>query len=133
MRITRTEGGLELAFGGAVVAQAAVVDRSVEPVEAVSWDEAVAASASYPGTPSHPFPICFACGTERPDGLRIFPGEVSLRARRAGPGWPRPGSPTARCARTTTSTTTPPRAPAWPPPGRRSTASAAGPATSPSG
>jgi len=76
MRIAEVEGGLELTFGGAVVARAAVVDASVEPVEAVSWDEAVAASPSYPGHTSHPFPTCFACGTERPDGLRIFPGEV---------------------------------------------------------
>ncbi len=77
MRIARTEKGLELTFGGAVVAQAAVVEAVLEPVEAVSWDEAVAASASYPGHTSHPFPTCFACGTERPDGLRIFPGQVS--------------------------------------------------------
>ncbi len=76
MRVTRTDKGLELTFGGAVVAQAALVDSAMEPVEAVSFDEAVAASASYPGHTSHPFPLCFACGTERLDGLRIFPGEV---------------------------------------------------------
>jgi hypothetical protein len=76
MRVNQSDAGLELTFGGAVVAQAALTDRSVEPVEAVSWDEAVAASASYPGLTSHPFPTCFACGTERPDGLRIFPGQV---------------------------------------------------------
>ena len=76
MRITRNETGLELAFGGAVVAQAMVEDRSIEPVEAVTWEEAVTASAAYPGHRSHPFPTCFSCGTERPDGLRIFPGEV---------------------------------------------------------
>lgn len=77
MRITRVGEGLELTFGGAVVARAAVVDSSLEPVEAVGWDEAVAASSSYPGHASHPFPTCFACGTERPDGLRIYPGEVA--------------------------------------------------------
>jgi hypothetical protein len=76
MRVTATQEGLELTFGGALLAQAAVVEADVEPVEAVSWDEAVAASASYPGLTSHPFPTCFACGTERPDGLRIFPGQV---------------------------------------------------------
>ena len=92
MRVTRTDLGLELAFGGAVVAQAAIVDAPVEPVEAVSWDEAVAASASYPGYRSHPFPTCFSCGTERPDGLRIFPGEVPSmrdgRTRTAAPWVP---------------------------------------------
>jgi hypothetical protein len=76
MRVTRTEKGLELTFGGAVVARAAITDAAIEPVEAVSWDEAVAASSSYPGHTSHPFPRCYACGTERLDGLRIFPGAV---------------------------------------------------------
>ena len=35
--------------------------------------------ASYPGCGSHPFPTCFACGTDRAegDGLRIFPGPVA--------------------------------------------------------
>ena len=32
----------------------------------------------YPGLGNHPFPTCFACGTDRAegDGLRIFPGPV---------------------------------------------------------
>jgi hypothetical protein len=76
MRVAQTAAGLDLSFGGAVVAQASVSDASLDPVEAVSWQDAVAASASYPGLTSHPFPTCFSCGTERPDGLRIFPGEV---------------------------------------------------------
>jgi hypothetical protein len=81
MRITPNDDGLELSFGGALVARAEVGDESVDLVEAVSWEEAVAASATYPGHTSHPFPTCFACGTERDDGLRIFPGQVpSARA-----------------------------------------------------
>ncbi len=38
-----------------------------------------AATASYPGHVSHPFPECFVCGVDREegDGLRIFPGPVS--------------------------------------------------------
>ena len=92
MRVASTDAGLELTFGGAVVAQAAVHEAPVEPVEAVSWDEAVAASASYPGHTSHPFPTCFSCGTARPDGLRIFPGQVSSvregRTRLAAPWVP---------------------------------------------
>lgn len=83
MRITPNDDGLELSFGGALVARAEVGDESVDLVEAVSWDEAVAASATYPGLTSHPFPTCFACGTKRDDGLRIFPGQVpSARAGR---------------------------------------------------
>ena len=48
----------------------------LEPVPAVSYDEAVAASAAYPGHRYHPFPTCFSCGVDREDGLRIFPGPV---------------------------------------------------------
>jgi hypothetical protein len=68
--------GLSLSFGGAEVATATHAEVEVEPVEGVSWEEASVASASYPGLRSHPFPTCFVCGTERDDGLRIFPGEV---------------------------------------------------------
>ncbi len=76
MHVNPVEAGLTLTFGGAVVAQAEYADLQVEPVEAVTWEEAVAASGSFPGHHSHPFPRCFACGTEREDGLRIFPGIV---------------------------------------------------------
>jgi hypothetical protein len=61
------------------VAQARFADRDPAPVAPVGADEARAAEAGYPGLRSHPFPTCFACGTDREegDGLRIFPGEVS--------------------------------------------------------
>lgn len=92
MRVSAVAGGIELTFGGAVVASAAVTDRSFDPVEAVSWEEAVLASEAYPGRSSHPFPTCFSCGTRRPDGLRIFPGEVPStreeRTRVAAPWTP---------------------------------------------
>jgi hypothetical protein len=45
----------------------------VEPVDAAT---ARAARATYAGLRSHPFPGCFVCGTEREDGLRVFPGRV---------------------------------------------------------
>jgi hypothetical protein len=76
MHVNRVDGGLTLTFGGALVAQAEPTEQEIEPVEGVSWDEAVAASPSYPGHRSHPFPQCFSCGTEREDGMRIFPGLV---------------------------------------------------------
>jgi hypothetical protein len=76
MHVNPVESGLTLTFGGAVVAEAEFSDQQVDPVEGVSWDEALAASGSYPGHHSHPFPQCFVCGTEREDGLRIFPGHV---------------------------------------------------------
>jgi hypothetical protein len=79
MHVTTAGDGLDLTFGGAVVATAAWSEGEVEPVEPVTWGEATAASAAYPGFGSHPFPTCFVCGTERPDGLKIFPGPVAAR------------------------------------------------------
>lgn len=94
MQVSADGEGVELTFGGAVVARAAVSEQVVEPVEGVSWEEAVAASASYPGFASHPFPTCFSCGTEHPDGLRIYPGQVAEvrpgRTRVAAPWVPDP-------------------------------------------
>ncbi len=71
--------GVATDAGGAVVATAEVVDRALEPVDAVDPASAEAAAASYAGWRAHPFPTCFACGTAREegDGLRIFPGRVA--------------------------------------------------------
>jgi hypothetical protein len=76
MQVSGDESSVTLTFGGAEVATASYAETEIDPVEGVSWADASAASASYPGLASHPFPTCFACGTERVDGLRIFPGEV---------------------------------------------------------
>jgi len=58
-----------------VRAASSTLDASVPPV---GWDEAVTASAHYPGFTSHPFPTCFVCGPQRAegDGLRLFPGRL---------------------------------------------------------
>ncbi|HEU5241689.1 MAG TPA: hypothetical protein VFU25_06735, partial [Ornithinibacter sp.] len=74
-----TEAGVTTAsFGGAPIATAHRVDRTLAEVEPVGPEVAAAASSSYPGHTFHPFPTCFACGTAREegDGLRIFPGRV---------------------------------------------------------
>ena len=117
-------------FGGAVVARARLADADPALVEPVPADEARAAMASYPGLVSHPFPTCLVCGTDREegDGLRIFPGRVGRPGRRH-PDRGRPGRRTRAPARTTTPTSTSCPAPRSPRPGRRWTASAAGPAT----
>ncbi|HEY7223232.1 MAG TPA: hypothetical protein VH561_06445 [Micromonosporaceae bacterium] len=65
--------------GDTLIAQVGPADPApAELVEAVGWDEAVAASAHYPGLVTHPFPTCFVCGTQRApgDGLRLFPGRL---------------------------------------------------------
>ena len=86
--------GVAVDAAGEVVAAAEVVDRVLLPVDAVSAEAASAATASYSGHVSHPFPTCFACGTAREDGLRIFPGRVGDdddgRARVAAPWTPDP-------------------------------------------
>ncbi|MGZ4495729.1 MAG: hypothetical protein ACXVWU_13580 [Nocardioides sp.] len=67
-----------LTFGGSRIAEAREVDAVLDPVEAVEPAAAEAAMSRYAGLRSHPFPGCFACGTDRAegDGLRIFPGPV---------------------------------------------------------
>jgi hypothetical protein len=64
--------------GEAVVAEARRAELMMEPPRAVTFDEAEAASQTYPGHSAHPFPSCFCCGPDRAsgDGLRIFPGRL---------------------------------------------------------
>jgi hypothetical protein len=69
-------GGVEVYDGARLVATGRPVSPPDLPVPAVSYEEAVAAAAAYPGFVDHPFPTCYVCGPERPDGLRIFPGPL---------------------------------------------------------
>lgn len=66
--------GRVLAPDGTPVATVTPADGAGEPVPPVSYDEAADASPGYPGFTAHPFPTCYVCGPERPDGLRLFPG-----------------------------------------------------------
>ncbi|MDP9182245.1 MAG: hypothetical protein M3P04_05655 [Actinomycetota bacterium] len=59
-----------------LVATAAAGLVTVEPPEPVALVEAALATAGYGGWQQHPFPTCFVCGPQHPDGLRIFPGPV---------------------------------------------------------
>jgi hypothetical protein len=77
LRVVPTPRGIEVYGEGArLVAEASPVPLADPPPPAVSYDEAVAAAASYPGFVDHPFPTCYVCGPQRPDGLRIFPGPL---------------------------------------------------------
>ncbi len=62
--------------GDTLVATVTAADGPFLPVAPVDPDAAVAAARSYPGFAHHPFPTCYVCGPERPDGLRIFPGPL---------------------------------------------------------
>ena len=69
--------------GADVVDPAGTVIASVSPVEPfapsldpVSPAAATEASRRYAGFSDHPFPTCYVCGPEHPDGLRVFPGPL---------------------------------------------------------
>ncbi len=54
----------------------------------VGFAEAERASRDCPWLLNDPYPQCFVCGTDRPDGLRIFPGPVAGRRVAAAPWVP---------------------------------------------
>ncbi len=70
-----------LTFGGAVIADAVVARFTEEVVDPVRFAAATEAMSTYAGYDQHPFPGCFACGTDRPppDGLGLRPGRVPDR------------------------------------------------------
>lgn len=76
---TLVGGSLQVTVEDVTVAEAHVADAAdpVEPVEPVERAVAVAAEQRYVGLQTHPFPTCWVCGTERPDGYHLRPGEVA--------------------------------------------------------
>jgi hypothetical protein len=78
LEVVRTADGVEVLDGTTLVATARQV--SFEPLEipqSPTWDEAEAASQGYLGHLRHEFPTCFTCGTDRTDGLEVFPGPTA--------------------------------------------------------
>jgi len=73
------DGGVVASYDGRPVLRAQCSHEPLSDVAPVPAADARAATASYHGHRSHPFPTCFACGTGRAegDGLRIFPGRVA--------------------------------------------------------
>ncbi|GHJ05932.1 hypothetical protein TPA0907_02990 [Micromonospora humidisoli] len=61
---------------GRLVAEVRPAGTPPAPVPPVDPATARAASAGYPGLVDHPFPGCYVCGPEHPDGLRIHPGRL---------------------------------------------------------
>jgi hypothetical protein len=81
LRLVPGDAGAALHDRNGVVAEGVstrLADRTPEPP---SFAEALAATASFPGLRSHPYPRCVACGTGRTDtlALRIFPGPMAAR------------------------------------------------------
>ena len=81
MRLARHNGGLALHDGDDLVAEGATTTLDDHTPPAPTFAEALAATASFPGLNSHPYPKCVGCGTARTDqkALRIFPGPVAGR------------------------------------------------------
>ena len=77
--VAEQDGVATATADGGVIATARLAEARLREVEGVEPAVARAAEASYPGLAFHPFPTCFACGTEREegDGLRIWPGPVA--------------------------------------------------------
>jgi len=86
--VFRSGDGLEVTHSGDLVAVARPAQLVLDVPDPVSFAEAEAASAYCPWLQGHPYPQCFVCGTERPDGLRIFPGPVAGRRLAAAPWTP---------------------------------------------
>ncbi len=60
------------------IASARVVRLDLDIPQAISFSEAAAARATYPGYTNHPFPNCYVCGTDRccGDGMCLFTGVI---------------------------------------------------------
>src|SRR2546429_5645813 len=74
LRLAPYNGGLTLHDGNDLVAEGAPTRLEDLPPQPPTFAEALAATASFPGLHSHPYPRCVGCGTGRKDAvaLRIF-------------------------------------------------------------
>lgn len=81
LRLAPHNGGLALHDENELVAEGASTRLEDRTPQAPTFAEALAATASFPGLSSHPYPRCVGCGTGRTDAvaLRIFPGPLATR------------------------------------------------------
>src|SRR5438046_5672789 len=81
LKLVPHQGGLALHDETTVVAEGTSTWLENGVPEPPSFAEALAATASFPGLRSHPFPRCVGCGTGRTDSLalRLFPGPLVAR------------------------------------------------------
>ena len=72
---------LLLRDGETIVADAQPATLKLDPPPPVTLADALAAASRCVGFMHHPFPTCFGCGPNRPegDGLRLFPGPIEGR------------------------------------------------------
>jgi hypothetical protein len=72
----RLEDG-SLHHGDTLVASAAAGSVTVTPPPPVTVADASEATTRYGGWQEHPYPTCFVCGPQNPEGLHLFPGPVA--------------------------------------------------------
>ena len=90
MTLEDTGYGVRLMAGDTLVADARAGRPELDVPPPPDLAAAARASESYPGFVEHPFPTCFGCGPEHPDGLRIFPGPAGSDGLLAAPWTPAP-------------------------------------------
>ena len=74
------DGVLRLMDGDRLIAEAAIgpaFDGAIP--DPVTFAEAVEAGSRYAGLVDHPFPHCYSCGPDNPDGLRLRPGPTGRK------------------------------------------------------
>lgn len=92
LTIVASDDAIEVVADGEVMATAVSTSVDVEVPDLPDPGEVLDATASYLGHHEHPYPDCFVCGPERPegDGLRLFPGPVGSGDVLATPWTPHP-------------------------------------------
>lgn len=76
LRVDASGGTARLYDGELLVAEAVPSSGPLDAGAQVGLEAARTAEASFGGLTQHPYPTCFACGTERDDGLGLRPGPV---------------------------------------------------------
>jgi hypothetical protein len=81
LRVDASGGTARLLHGDLLVAEAVPCPDPLrtdgpDAGEPVDLDTARAAAPAYAGLVSHPFPTCYVCGPDHPDGMRVFAGPV---------------------------------------------------------
>jgi hypothetical protein len=76
LEIAGVDGGVELRDADTVIAEGRpAAAPELELPDPVSLEDATEARRTSPSHQDHPFPMCFVCGTERPeDGLNVILG-----------------------------------------------------------
>lgn len=78
LQVVRGAGGATLMHGSTEISSARAATLDIDMPDAVTFERAAEARASYSGYAKHPFPNCFVCGIHRcpGDGMCLFTGSV---------------------------------------------------------